>query len=169
VAVLAARALGAGDVLVSARHSHQAERAAAFGASRVLRESEADEGGLRDLGAELPIDLVVETVGGTADTLRQAVAAVRPGGIISVLGLFLGPVALDPFPLLLKEATLVWSNCYARAPGEPDFATATQLAASQRGALTAIATHAVSLDEIGRGFALASDKQTGAVKVSVLP
>jgi 2-desacetyl-2-hydroxyethyl bacteriochlorophyllide A dehydrogenase len=169
LAALAARVLGAGDVLASARHAHQAELAGALGASRVLRESEADERGLRNLARELPIDLVVETVGGSADTLRLAVSAIRPGGSISVLGLFLGAVALDPLPLLLKEATLIWSNCYARGPGEPDFATAARLVASQRDALAPVASHAVPLDEIGRGFALASDKRSGAVKVSVLP
>jgi threonine dehydrogenase-like Zn-dependent dehydrogenase len=169
VAVLAARALGAADVLATARHPHQAERAAALGASRVLRESEADPNGLQKLGQELPIDLVVETVGGSADTVRLAVNAIRPGGTISVLGLFFAPLALDPLPLLLKEASLVWSNCYARAPGEPDFATATRLVADHRDALAPIATHAVPLDQIGRAFALAADKRSGAVKVSVLP
>jgi threonine dehydrogenase-like Zn-dependent dehydrogenase len=169
LAAAAARALGAGQVLVTARHTHQAELAATLGASRVLRESEADAAGLAGLGRELPVDLVVETVGGSADTLRLAAGAVRPGGRVCVLGLFLGPVTLDPLPLLLKEATLVWSNCYARAPGEPDFATAARLVAGRREALAPLVTHAVPLDEIGRGFALASDKRSGAVKVSVLP
>jgi threonine dehydrogenase-like Zn-dependent dehydrogenase len=97
------------------------------------------------------------------------VSALRPGGRVSVLGLFLGPVTLDPIPLLLKEASLVWSNCYARAPGEPDFATATRLVAEQRAALAAVTTHAVPLAEVERAFALAADKRSGAVKVSVLP
>jgi threonine dehydrogenase-like Zn-dependent dehydrogenase len=75
----------------------------------------------------------------------------------------------DPLLLLLKEVSLIWSNCYARAPGEPDFARAIRLIASHRGALARVVTHAVPLDEVQRGFALASDKQSGAVKVSVLP
>jgi threonine dehydrogenase-like Zn-dependent dehydrogenase len=166
---LAARELGAGEVFVTARHPHQAELAYALGAARVLRESEADEHGLRSLAHDLPIDLVVETIGGRADTLRLAVHAIRPGGIVCVLGLFLTPVTLDPLPLLLKEASLIWSNCYARAPGEPDFARATRLVASHRGRLADVVTHTVPLDQVARGFALASDKKSGAVKVSVLP
>jgi L-iditol 2-dehydrogenase len=166
--LLAARVLGAGEVLVSARHPHQAERAAALGAARVLREAEADENGLRGLARERPIDLVVETVGGAADTLRLSLNAVRPGGRVAVLGLFFGAVALDPLLLLLKEATLIGSNCYARAPGEPDFATAIRLVAGHREALSPLVTHRVKLDEIARGFALASDKKSGAIKVSIL-
>ena len=165
---LAARALGASEVIVSARHPHQAELAAVLGASRVLREAEADERGLRELAQELPIDIVVETVGGSADTLRLAGNAIRPGGRVVVLGLFLGPVTLDPMLLLLKEATLVWANCYARAPGEPDFETAVRLVDGHRGALAHVTTHAVPLDAVDRGFALASDKKSGAVKVSVV-
>jgi threonine dehydrogenase-like Zn-dependent dehydrogenase len=169
LAALAARELGAGEVFVTARHPHQAELASALGAARVLREAEADPSRLGSLGGEVPIDLVVETVGGSADTLRLAAHAVRPGGNVCVLGLFLGTVALDPLLLLLKEASLIWSNCYARAPGEPDFATATRLVASRRSELAPLLTHSVALSEAPRGFALASDKRSGAVKVSVLP
>jgi len=169
LAALAARELGAGEVFVTARHPHQADLASGLGATRVLRESEADERGLRSLASDLPIDLVVETVGGRADTLQLAAHAIRPGGTVCVLGLFLAPITLDPLLLLLKEASLIWSNCYARAPGEPDFARAIRLVASHRGALAQVLTHTVPLAEVSRGFALASDKKAGAVKVSVLP
>jgi threonine dehydrogenase-like Zn-dependent dehydrogenase len=169
LAALAARELGAGDVIVSARHPHQAELASALGAARVLREAEADTSGLQKLTREAPVDLVVESVGGSAETLRLAAHAIRPGGSICVLGLFLGPVRIDPLVLLLKEASLIWSNCYARTPGEPDFARAARLVASHRGALAHLLTHRVPLSEAIRGFALAADKKAGAVKVSVLP
>ncbi len=166
---LAARALGAGEVFVSARHPHQAELASALGASRVLSEGESDERGLRELAGSHAIDLVVETVGGSADTVRLAANAIRPGGRVVVLGLFFAPVALDPMLLLLKEATFIWANCYARAPGEPDFETAIRLVDGHRSALSHVTTHAVPLDAVDRGFALASDKQAGAVKVNVIP
>jgi len=90
MALVAARRLGAAEVWITARHPHQVELARALGATRVLRESEAELAALDAIGREAPIDLVVETVGGSADTLRAASAAVRPGGTISVVGLFLG-------------------------------------------------------------------------------
>lgn len=167
--VLAARAEGAGEIWLSARHPHQAELGRALGASRVLSEQEASPDSLAALGGEAPIDLVVETVGGSADTLRAATAAIRPGGAISVLGVFMGDVALPSLPLLLKEGSLAWSNCYEHSAGGSDFADAIRLLTAERSALSALTTHAVSLDEIARGFEIASDKRAGAVKVTVRP
>jgi 2-desacetyl-2-hydroxyethyl bacteriochlorophyllide A dehydrogenase len=170
--VLAARVLGAGEISLAARHPHQADLGRALGAVRVLSEAEATPAALASRAKHAPFDLVLETVGGKADTLRAAGAALAPGGAVSVLGIFLGAVSLDPYPLLLKEATLAWSNCYARSwPGSPraDFEDAVALVDAERELLARLVTHAVPLLEVERGFEIASDKKAGAVKVSVLP
>jgi len=165
LSVLAARAAGAAEVRLIARHPHQAALGRALGASRVLPEAEATPEALaRDSSAEL----VIETVGGSADTLRSAGAALAPGGSVSVLGVFTGAVSLDAFPLLLKEATLAWSNCYAQGPGRPDFECAIALLSDERERLAPLLTHQRPLGEIEAAFALASDKRAGAVKVTVL-
>jgi threonine dehydrogenase-like Zn-dependent dehydrogenase len=169
MAVQAATALGASEVLLTARYPHQAELGRHLGADRVLDESEASPLGLYQLSAEAPIDLVVETVGGTADTLRGAATAVRPGGTISVLGIFRGAVSLDALPLFVKENTLVWSNCYGRSSHTADFATAVELVAKHCDALAPVITHRVGLGEIAHAFELAGDKRAGAVKISVHP
>jgi 2-desacetyl-2-hydroxyethyl bacteriochlorophyllide A dehydrogenase len=170
--VLAARALGAGEVWLAARHAHQADLGLAFGATRVLTEAEATPAALAAEAKSAPSDLVLETVGGSADTLRAAGAALAPGGTVSVLGVFLGSVHLDPYPLLLKEATLAWSNCYARSwqgNPRPDFEDAVALVDGQRELLARLVTHSVPLEEVERGFEIASDKKAGAVKVSIMP
>ena len=169
LSVLASRAAGAGEVWLSARHPHQAELGRALGADRVLSEAEAAPESLASLGADAPIDLVIETVGGAADTLHAAAAAIRPGGTISVLGVFMGDVALPALPLLVKEGSLVWSNCYEHSAQGSDFADAVELVTAERSALSALTTHQVALDETARGFELASDKGSGAVKVTVTP
>jgi len=165
----AAAALGAGEVVLTARYPHQAELGRHLGADRVLTEDEASPGGLQKLGSEAPIDLVVETVGGTADTLRGAATAVRPGGAISVLGLFDGEITLNALPLFLKENSLVWSNCYGRTPDGADFAAAVDIVAKHRDALGPVVTHRVPLNEIEHAFELAGDKTAGVVKVSIHP
>jgi threonine dehydrogenase-like Zn-dependent dehydrogenase len=165
----AAVALGAGEVWLTARHPHQAEVGQHLGATRVLREEEASRADLFRLGAEAPIDLVVETVGGTADTLRSAAAAVRPGGVISVLGIFYGDVSLDTLQFFLKENTLTWSNCYSRPADGADFAVAVELVGQHRDELAQVTTHQVPLADVARAFALAGDKKAGAVKVTVVP
>lgn len=163
-----AKALGAGDVWITARHAHQAEAAAAMGATRVLPANETDVRSLAALGLEQDVDVVVETVGGAANTLDLASAAVRPGGRISVTGLFTTPPTLETWPLLIKEASLVWSNCYATPPGgPPEFETAARLVEAERERLATICTHSLPLDEAAHGFALAGDKTSGAIKVTL--
>lgn len=167
--LFAARALGAGEVWATARHPHQAERARALGADRLLGEADASREALEALGREAPVDLVAETVGGRADTLELAAAAVRPGGAVAVLGLFLGRVALDALPLLLKEVTLAWSYCYRHGEENADFDDALRILAAQPEAARSLVTHALPLEEAERAFSVAADKAAGALKVSVLP
>jgi threonine dehydrogenase-like Zn-dependent dehydrogenase len=165
--VVAARRAGAGEVWLTARHPHQAELGRALGATRILSDADATPEGLDALGREAPIDLALETVGGAADTLHVATAAIRPGGTVSVLGVFEGDVSVPSFALLLKEGTLAWSNCYERRGPRPDFDDAVALLDAERTALAALETHAVSLDEAERGIAIAKDKTSGAVKVTI--
>ncbi len=156
------------EVWISARYPHQAEIARAFGATRVLSENESSLEGLNALRSEIDFDCVLECVGGGADTLPLAAAAVAPGGHISVLGLFTEPIELHPGPLFLKEVTLAWSNCYQQSQAPTDFAEAVRLIEAHTNRLAPMATHQVALDEIEQGFALAGDRRSGAVKVSVL-
>ena len=80
----------------------------------------------------------------------------------------MGPVTIDPLPLLVKEGTLAWSNCYNHPQQGADFETATRLVDEHRDALSRLTTHQVGLDEIERGFRLAADRKAGAIKVTVL-
>jgi L-iditol 2-dehydrogenase len=175
LSAFAARALGAREVTVSARHEAQARAAREAGADHVLAEADADAASLRRLGRRTPFDVVVETVGGHADTLGPAVAAMRPGGVVVVLGMFLGEIRLDPMPLLLKEASLVWSYCYHHPRGaaaeasRPDFADAVALLERDPERAARLVTHRVPLADAPRAFALARDRRAGALKVSVRP
>ena len=169
VSLICARALGASEVWVSARYPQQAELATRLGAHRVLREEEASPESLAALGQQADFDLVVESVG-RGDTLRAACAAIRPGGVVSVLGVFMGATEVDGMALFLKEGTLVWSNCYHRRGGaDADFARAAQLVDAERERLAQLVTHELPLDQVDRAFRIAADKRAGAVKVAVLP
>lgn len=173
LAIPAARRMGAGEIWITARHPHQAALARALGATRVLDEAEAgDPTKLDAIGREAPIDLVVETVGGPADTLRAAGAAVRPGGVVSVVGVFLAAPPIEPLALMMKEVTLAWSYCYgspAARGGRADFADAIDLLDRERDALAPLVTHRVPLDRVADAFALAADRKAGAIKVSLAP
>ena len=168
---LVARAIGAGEVWASARHAHQAHLASEMGAHRVLGEEEASKKALSRLArGGSDFDLVVETVGGSASTLSDACSAIKPGGSVSVLGLFMSSPEIDPHTLLMREGSLCWANCYARPQGKrPDFARAARIVEDERERLALLATHELPLAEMSRAFELASDRKAGAVKVSVVP
>ncbi len=168
VTLLCARALGAAEVWMTARYAQQAKAARALGAKRVLTEEEASLGKLEGLGRSSGFDLVVETVGGHADTLAAACAAARPGGVVCVLGVFMEPPPLDPMQALMKELDLCWSNCYHRPlDGQADFEVAARLVDSERESLALLTTHQLPLSQVDRAFAIAANKKSGAVKVSV--
>src|SRR5438552_310771 len=159
--VIAAKAAGAGEVISTYRHDHQGEAALAAGASRTIRDSELT--GLEKEG----IDVVIETIGGNAPTVAQARGAVRPGGRISVLGLFPGAVQLGGLALILKEVTVVGGITYCRPGLHSDFDVAIGILRSDPERARAVITHRFPLNEVARAFASAADKGTKSLKVQV--
>ncbi|HWP66076.1 MAG TPA: alcohol dehydrogenase catalytic domain-containing protein [Candidatus Limnocylindria bacterium] len=165
MAVLAARAGGAGEILVTARRPQQREAARQLGADRVFGDTDRDA--LAAAARETPVDVVIETVGGTADTLDVAIGACRAGGTICVLGVFTGTQPIAPTALVAKELTLRGSMVYNRRDGRADFEITQDLLAREHARLERVVTHRVPLAEAARGFALAADKASGSIKVTV--
>jgi 2-desacetyl-2-hydroxyethyl bacteriochlorophyllide A dehydrogenase len=166
MAVIAARAGGAGEILVTARRPQQKQAALALGADRVF--DDADEGALFDAAGESPIDLVVESVGGTASTLDTAVATCRPGGTICLLGVYTKSI---PFPALFtvaKELTIKGSFVYNRAGSRADFDVVVDLL-RRHGTLLGgtMITHRFPLGRIAEAFETAADKTSGSIKVTI--
>ncbi len=153
----------AGTVAISARYPHQRAAATHVGVT-VL-----DEGDVRAWAKEHRPDVVVETVGGVADTVGDAVRAVRRGGRVVLLGSFNEPKAVDLQQLMMKEVALLGSFCYGTRGGEPEFTTAAKLTGRWRHELGAFATHQFALDDVVDAFATADDKSTGAIKVTIQP
>ena len=159
--VLAAKALGAGEIIATYRHEHQGQAALAAGATQVLKDS--------DMGRLEGIDVVVETVGGTAPTLSQALGIVRPGGRISVLGLFTQSSQINALALMLKEARITGGITYCRPGMKSDFEVALSILEANHDRARALITHRYPLDQAAEAFAIASDKATGSIKVQLHP
>ncbi len=160
LSVLAARAIGA-EVIAVYRHDHQGEAALAAGATRIVRDGET-----AGLGRD-EIDVVVETVGGHAPTLAQALGIVRPGGRISVLGVFTQPATLNALVLVLKEVTVVGGITYCRPGLRSDFDVALGILRDNPDRARALITHRFPLAEAAKAFATAADKSTKSLKVQV--
>ncbi len=161
--IIAAKAAGAGEVIATYRHDHQGEAALAAGASQVVRDSE-----ISGLGKE-GIDVVLETVGGSAPTLAQALGVVRPGGRISVLGIFTGAVQIGGLALILKEVTITGGITYCRPGQHSDFDLALGILQADPERARAVITHRFPLERAGEAFATAADKGTKSLKVHVVP
>jgi 2-desacetyl-2-hydroxyethyl bacteriochlorophyllide A dehydrogenase len=168
LAVVAARAAGAAEVLITARYPHQAAAAEALG-GRPFATTFEDSARLSDFAREYPIDAVIETVGGAADTVNEAVQLVRPGGVVSVLGVFTGSVSCNGLLLVLKEVQIIGSLTYGRVGPRADFDVATDLLARDHARVRRLITHRFDLDRIGEAFATAADKRSGAIKVTITP
>ncbi len=169
LSILAAASAGA-EVTAAARYPHQIAAARQFGADHVY---EASEAGARELAAaarEQPFDAAIETVGGEADTLLQAPALLRAGGRLCVLGVFLHPPRIDALAVVLKEIRVVGAITYGRAPdGIADFDRALALIAAHRQTVETLITHRLPLERVEEAFAVADDKGSHALKVTVIP
>lgn len=164
--VAAARDLGAGKITVFARHPHQAAAARSLGADDVV---EGDVDAAHEAVRSLRADVVLEAVGGRADTLATSLAAVARGGEVVVLGLFDEPQTFDARRAVFRELRMFFPVTYGTLDGVSDFELALELLVRERDTLGGLVTHRLPLDRVDEAFGLAADKGTGALRVVVTP
>ncbi len=100
-AVLAAAQLGATTIIAMSRHADRQLIATEFGATHLVAErGEAGVAAVKELTGGIGADAVIECVG-TEDARLQAVASVRDGGMIGLLGVPHGDLPVD---------SLFWRN-----------------------------------------------------------
>jgi threonine dehydrogenase-like Zn-dependent dehydrogenase len=168
---LVAREAGA-QVSATARYPHQAAAATQFGARRVFT---ADEPGGKELAALTtaePFDVVIEAVGGEADTLVQAPSLVGPGGRVCVTGVFFAPPKLGALSLIGREVRMIGAVTYGREggiDGVADFTRAIALLDTHRALVGSLVTYRRPLEQVSEAFALADDKVSKALKVTIEP
>jgi threonine dehydrogenase-like Zn-dependent dehydrogenase len=165
LSILSAYAAGANEIFISARYTHQQELALHFGATRFFKN--ADEL-LSELGDQY-VDVVIETVGGTADTLTESVQIARTGATILMLGAFKGSPAIPALRFLTNELSLVASNCHGHEMIHSDFKVACDLVKKHHVLLEPMITHRFKLDQIAKAFATAEDKNQQSIKIQVNP
>ncbi|MBP1689137.1 MAG: butanediol dehydrogenase [Deltaproteobacteria bacterium] len=168
LAVVAAKTAGAGEVWCTARHPHQRAAAESLGASKVFLGPEARRQ-LQAAARQQVVDAVIETVGGAADTIAEAVEVVRPQGAIAVLGVFTVMPAFNALALIAKEVRMFGSATYGRVGARTDFELAVRLLGEQPERFRPLLTHRVPLSEIARGFETAINKRSGSIKVLIQP
>jgi len=145
----AARAAGAGTVVLIEPHPSRRTLARTLGADATLDPGAVDVAAAVDahVGAR-GADVVFECAG-IAATIGQAAALARRGGVVSLVGVPNGVVQIAAAEWLIKEIRLVTSLAYLRE----EFAIAQQLVADGRIRCSPLHTSTVSLDGLPDAFA----------------
>lgn len=154
----------ANEVAVTARYPHQAGLAEAMGAGPVF---EPGSQALLDWARRNPVDVVIETVGGTADTFGEAINAVRAGGMVVPLGVFTADVMVPARKLVNQEVRVVGSVVYGHAGHQSEFGAAVGMLGRFAPKLALLRTETYPLASANEAFEHAADKGRQAVKVSV--
>ena len=144
-AVMGARFADAGMIAVIDKREVKLELARSAGATHVLRPSEVDTiGDLTDGGA----DHVIEAIGLT-ETVEQAIELVRPGGMVTLVGMTpQGQRASFDVYRLVEEGKQIRGSNYGSATPEVDFPRIAALYAEGRLPLDLLITERITLDDV---------------------
>ncbi|HLF72249.1 MAG TPA: alcohol dehydrogenase catalytic domain-containing protein [Dehalococcoidia bacterium] len=150
-------------VAISVRYPHQEEAARKFGLEPV------PEPDVIAFGKEFEPDVVIEQVGGHANTLEQATAAARPGGRIIVVGLFQENPIFDVSALVHKELTVRGSKVFGMSEHGPEFRASARRLPRYKNELKTLQTHQFPLSRVADAFSTALDKSAKAIKITIQP
>jgi len=164
LAVKVAKCAGASHVFVSVKYPHQAKIASEFGADKIvvfdsLNIEEKVFSNIED------VDLVIEAVGGNAETVNFATRITRKRGKIILLGLFPEPIKIDLLRVIRKELQLIGSNIYGYSGVRRDFELAIEMISSGKINMRKILTHRFPLERSQEAFETALNKGTRSIKV----
>lgn len=153
-----------GELAITGRYPHQREMALKMGAGVAFEPGSPE---LKLWGRARRPDVVIETVGGSADTLAEAFRLVRPGGTILALGVFTGHAQINGFRLVNDEIRLIGSVMYGRAGSASEYAVAVNEMPRFKAELSLLQTHSFGLGDAEKAFETALDKTQGAMKVAI--
>ena len=138
------RAVGVRDLVAVARYPFQANAAQQLGARHVVCLADEPDPVSAVLRLTGGADQVYECVGGTADTVQQAIDMCRPGGRIVVLGFFSGIRPINLSTMFLKELRIQASDAYSTWGARREFDIALQLLANGQVDHASLITHRFS-------------------------
>ena len=113
-------------------------------------------------------DFVVECAG-TSDALAQAARLSKPGAVIVLLANYWEEAVFPGFEICLKGLKLFASYMYGREGLVRDVEIAAQLLAQRPELPGILITHRLPLDAAAEAFAIAGNRQAGAIKVVLEP
>jgi 2-desacetyl-2-hydroxyethyl bacteriochlorophyllide A dehydrogenase len=164
-----ARAAGAGRVVVTAKHDHQAEAAKRLGADFVISAANEVEQEVKRLTDGQGVDVAIVTVGGRAPVGELGMAVVRKRGRVVLLGAFTERQPIDWQSFIGKEIEVVGSHTYGYNAGlRRDFEVALDLVTSGRVDVASLITHHFPLDCMADAYDIALEKRQDLIKALIV-
>jgi len=113
------------------------------------------------------VDIAIEALG-TPQTFESCLRVLKPGGVLSSLGVYSGKLALplDAFAAGLGDHMIATTLCPG---GKERMRRLMGVVASQRVDLRPLVTHRFPLDRIGDAYELFANQRDGVLKVAITP
>lgn len=167
-ATAGARLKGASVVIGVDQIEGRLNLARRMGADEVIDFSQEDPvAAIKRLTGGRGVDVAVEALGQQA-TFETCLAATRPGGIVSSLGVYSGKleVPLDPYVYGIGDKQILSTLCPG---GKERMRKLMELVRHGRLDLGPLITHRFSLDQIEDAYQLFGAQEDGVVKVGITP
>ena len=113
------------------------------------------------------MDVAIEALG-TQGTFESCLRVLRPGGVLSSLGVYSGKLTLplDAFAAGLGDHNIVTTLCPG---GKERMRRLMNVLASGRPDLRSLVTHRFTLDQIEEAYDLFANQRDGVLKVAITP
>jgi alcohol dehydrogenase len=139
-----------------------------MGADEVIDFSQEDPvAAIKRLTGGRGVDVAIEALG-TQQTFESALAATRPGGIVSSLGVYGGKieVPLEPFVYGIGDKQILTTLCPG---GKERMRKLMELVRHGKLDLAPLITHHFALDQIEEAYDLFGNQRDGVLKVALSP
>jgi threonine dehydrogenase-like Zn-dependent dehydrogenase len=167
-ATAGAKLMGAARVIGVDGDPHRAEVARRMGADIVLDPAQTDVvAEIKRLTGGFGVDVAIEALGLQA-TFENALRSVRPGGVLSSLGVYSGKlqVPYEAFAAGLGDHTIVTTLCPG---GKERMGRLMRMVETGRFDPTPLITHDFALADIGQAYHVFSNRLDEVLKIAIRP
>jgi len=165
MAVVMARLLGAGTIILTGTRSDRLEVGRGLGADVTINVRETNViQRVMELTAGVGADAVLECTG-TTQAVVEAIEYSKKNGRVALIGIYSQPAPLNVNKIVQWNITVAGS----KAEGERSMAQALALLGRQTVDLSPLVTHTFPLSQVHAAFETAEKRLGGAIKVVVKP
>ena len=167
-ATVGAKLKGAAEIIAVDSVPERLAMARQLGATATIDFTQQDPiAAIKKLSGGRGADVAIEALG-RQETFENALRSLRPGGILSSLGVYSGKLAVpyDAFYAGLGDQRIVTTLCPG---GKERMRRLMAMIAARRVDLTPLVTHRFALDNIAEAYEVFSHQRGGVMKVALRP